>query len=285
VTGVSRAIAGYAGTGAVVGVLGAAELTAAVTAPLLYAVQGAVNTSAAGTITTATGFATAVTNSGGAAVTNLIGYLSTDMTAGTATLIAGFYGNVTTGTGKWNLYVPGSARSYHAGRFLIGTATENTSGAKLQVSDGITFPATAVISSDPNTLDDYEEGSWTPDIQGDVGGTANYGAGIQRGRYTKIGDTVRVSATLAWTAHTGSGANARINGLPFTAVSTDDYTAVSVMVSGYAMTAGNVMLAFIYGTTSIYLMEFNPTTGVSTACNLDSVCPWLTITAVYRTAS
>lgn len=196
VTGVSRAIAGYAGTGgAVVGVLGAAEMTAAVTAPLLYAVQGAVNTSAAGTITTATGFTTAVTNSGGAAVTNLIGYLSTDMTAGTATLIAGFYGNVTTGTGKWNLYVPGSARSYHAGRVLIGTATENTSGAKLQTSDGITFPATQVASSDANTLDDYEEGTWTP-VLNSSGGTTFSPIAAASGSYTKIGNVCTLVGTV-----------------------------------------------------------------------------------------
>ena len=218
VTGVSRAIAGYAGTGAVVGVLGAAELTAAVTAPLLYAVQGAVNTSAAGTITTATGFTTAVTNSGGAAVTNLIGYLASDMTVGTGTLIAGFYGNVTTGTGKWNLYVPGSARSYHAGRFLIGTATENTSGAKLQVSDGITFPATAVASTDANTLDDYEEGTWTPTAVGaSVAGSGTYA--IQLGYYTKIGRNVFVNGYVSWTGHTGSG-DLRIGAFPF-AMSTD----------------------------------------------------------------
>ena len=283
VTGVSRAIAGYAGTGAVVGVLGAAEMTAAVTAPLLYAVQGAVNTSAAGTITTATGFTTAVTNSGGATVTNLIGYLSTDMTAGTATLIAGYYGNVTTGTGKWNLYVPGSARSYHAGRFLIGTATENTSGAKLQTSDGITFPATQVASSDANTLDDYEEGSWTPEITADTPGVGPKIDYIKIGTYTKMGNRVHISCTLSYASHPGSGANARITGLPFTSAASDDYAALDVIVSGYTMPAGSVMRAFTFNSTTLYLMQFDTATGVMTACDLDTACPWLTITGVYRT--
>lgn len=212
--GTSRAIAGYAGTGAIVGVLGAAEMTAAVTAPLLYAVQGAVNTAAAGTVTTAAGFISSVTNSGGATVTNLIGYLSADMTAGTATLIAGFYGNVTTGTGKWNLYVPGSARSYHAGRFLIGTATENTSGAKLQVSDGVTFPAIQEASSDANTLDDYEEGTWTPRFEA-FGSTFSYA--VQAGHYTKIGNMVFLNGyiKLNGSGNTLGGSTLHIENLPF----------------------------------------------------------------------
>jgi hypothetical protein len=38
----------------------------------------------------------------------------------------------------------------------VGGATPSTSGS------GITFPATQSASSDANTLDDYEEGTWTP---------------------------------------------------------------------------------------------------------------------------
>ena len=38
----------------------------------------------------------------------------------------------------------------------VGAATPSASGA------GITFPATQSASTDANTLDDYEEGTWTP---------------------------------------------------------------------------------------------------------------------------
>jgi hypothetical protein len=57
----------------------------------------------------------------------------------------------------------------------VGGATPTTSGT------GITFPATQSASTDANTLDDYEEGTWTPS----VGGSATYGA-QQNGRYIKI---------------------------------------------------------------------------------------------------
>ena len=79
---------------------------------------------------------------------------------------------------------------------------------------GITFPATQSASSDANTLDDYEEGTWTPTVQGSsTAGVATYGTRI--GKYTKIGNTVNVMCSLGWTAHTGSG-DTLVSGLPFT---------------------------------------------------------------------
>jgi hypothetical protein len=79
------------------------------------------------------------------------------------------------------------ARIDSSGRLLVGTSTANTNGGVLQLSSGITFPATQVAATDPNTLDDYEEGTWTP-TQG--GGLTVVGAFSSVGNYTKIGKTV-----------------------------------------------------------------------------------------------
>ena len=49
--------------------------------------------------------------------------------------------------------------------------------------EGIKFPATNDVSTDANTLDDYEEGTFTPTF-------ANITAGTAEGRYTKIGRMV-----------------------------------------------------------------------------------------------
>jgi len=75
---------------------------------------------------------------------------------------------------------------------------------------GIAFPATQVASSDANTLDDYEEGTWTPSL----GGTATYT--IQQGTYTKIGNVVYVSGKITVNA-IGTGSTTTISGLPFVA--------------------------------------------------------------------
>jgi hypothetical protein len=110
------------------------------------------------------------------------------------------------------------ARIDSSGRLLVGTSTANTSGAKLQTSDGLTFPATQVASADPNTLDDYEEGTWTPVAGGNAtDGTATYA--IQNGTYTKVGRMVTIHANLSWSSCTATG-NMRLRGLPFTSAAT-----------------------------------------------------------------
>jgi len=86
----------------------------------------------------------------------------------------------------------------------VGGATPSASGA------GITFPATASASTNANTLDDYEEGSWTPTL----GGTSTYS--IQEGKYTKVGNFVYAVGIVVVTL-IGTGSTTTISGLPFTA--------------------------------------------------------------------
>jgi hypothetical protein len=93
----------------------------------------------------------------------------------------------------------------------VGNATPSTSGA------GITFPATASASTDANTLDDYEEGTWTPVIA-DASTGGNTGTYTNAGSYyTKIGNTVNLWAYLSAINTTGmtSGNAFCIRNLPF----------------------------------------------------------------------
>ena len=82
-------------------------------------------------------------------------------------------------------------------------------------ASGITFPASVSASSNPNTLDDYEEGDWTPTITGSSSNpTVTYTQ--QRGRYTKIGRIVSVTCQISTSALSGGSGDLRISGLPFT---------------------------------------------------------------------
>jgi len=72
----------------------------------------------------------------------------------------------------------------------------------------IQFPATQNPSANANTLDDYEEGTWTPN----VGGTATYG--FQSGEYIKIGRFVSLHCDMTINA-IGSGSQYIISGSPF----------------------------------------------------------------------
>lgn len=86
----------------------------------------------------------------------------------------------------------------------------------------IAFPATAVPSADSNTLDDYEEGTWTPAITCQTPGDLSVAYTYQNGLYTKVGNHVSVTyltITSAFTHTTASGAF-RMSGLPFTSGAT-----------------------------------------------------------------
>ena len=105
-----------------------------------------------------------------------------------------------------------------SGRTLLGGVTANANGGVLQLSSGITFPATAVAASDANTLDDYEEGTFTPSLGDSAGGVATMS--VQEGKYVKVGKIVQFSFQVVWTAkNTWTGTNTKISGLPFAATS------------------------------------------------------------------
>jgi len=95
----------------------------------------------------------------------------------------------------------------------VGAATPAASGA------GITFPGTQSSSSDVNTLDDYEEGTWTPTYEGSTTNpTCSYS--VQVGVYTKIGNVVQVQCRITLSSTSGGTGSLRIAGLPFAALST-----------------------------------------------------------------
>jgi hypothetical protein len=86
---------------------------------------------------------------------------------------------------------------------------------------GIIFPATQVASANANSLDDYEEGTWTPTILfGGANTSATYT--FQVGTYTKIGNVVYYQAYVQEsTASTSSGV-LTVGGLPFTSRNTSN---------------------------------------------------------------
>jgi hypothetical protein len=91
----------------------------------------------------------------------------------------------------------------------------------LHLSGGVVF-GDAGGSGTPtaNTLDSYEEGSWTPVWSPATGAFSSVTYRFQNAVYTKIGNVVYISCQLssdAITVDTGSG-NISIGGLPFTAV-------------------------------------------------------------------
>jgi len=148
--------------------------------------------------------------------------------------------NGTTGTGAGNgLYVgidstnEATVFNFHNSPIKFGTngterARFNSTGALVFAGGtttangiGITFPATQSASTDANTLDDYEEGTWTPSL----GGNTTYLR--QQGTYTKIGRIVYITGRIDLTS-LGTGSNSTISGLPFTSIAAFQEQGLSV---------------------------------------------------------
>jgi hypothetical protein len=130
------------------------------------------------------------------------------------------------------------------GTISVGNATPSTSGA------GITFPATQSASTDANTLDDYEEGTFTPTIVGSTSaGTGTYST--QVGTHTRVGRAVSFRLLISWSAHTGTG-SMLAGGLPFASSSvTDTLTAITVGgISNVTLSANHVGTALLFTNTT-----------------------------------
>lgn len=122
----------------------------------------------------------------------------------------------------------------------VGGATPSASGA------GITFPATQSASTNANTLDDYEEGSWTPTDASGAGLTFSAAYGY----YIKVGKMVYVQAKIIYPS-TGSSANNSLGGLPFAMNNSNPYNFPVGACS--ANTNTNALRAYGAGSTFSFL--------------------------------
>ena len=100
----------------------------------------------------------------------------------------------------------------------LGIAGEPETGHKLDVfgvgriSDGVLFGTDTAAA---NTLDDYEEGTWTPSFA-TGSGSITVNASDSRAYYTKVGRAVHWMTRMVVSAISSPSGTLHINGLPFT---------------------------------------------------------------------
>jgi len=91
----------------------------------------------------------------------------------------------------------------------------------------IVFPATQSASADANTLDDYEEGTWTPTVF--IGATGVTSYHFQYGSYTRVGRIVHANCWVRVNVKGAATGSISIRGLPFNvANSSANYTAGTI---------------------------------------------------------
>lgn len=138
---------------------------------------------------------------------------------------------------------------------------------------GITFPATQNASSDANTLDDYEEGTWTPALNF-AGGTTGitYASFGQVGTYVKVGKNVTVTVWIQLTTKGSSTGIAYINNLPFTShANTNGYAGAAIAHWGGISTVTWVALYLTPNSTQLIFSGGIPPSGTNSALTNNNI--------------
>lgn len=156
---------------------------------------------------------------------------------------------------------PDTSGKYVA-KTISGDATLAASGAltlktnPLSLTGGqLAFPATQSASADANTLDDYEEGTFTPGISFG-GGTTGITYTAQTGQYTKIGNLVTINSLVFLSSKGSSTGAALLTGLPFTAGSVVAAVVMFNMNNGAAAEVTQMTGAVTASATTVNLQRF-----------------------------
>jgi len=135
----------------------------------------------------------------------------------------------------------------------VGTLKTSTAGINLTGVTGITFPATQSASSDANTLDDYEEGTWSPVLAPSSSGSITMNGSFTSGKYTKVGRLVVCTASLYVSSVSSPTGNLFITGLPFTVLAPS--SAGSFWGSGMTSSANNSIVMRISSSSTEVLVQ------------------------------
>ena len=151
------------------------------------------------------------------------------------------------------------------------TGTTGAFSGLISASGGqIAFPASQAASADANTLDDYEEGTWTPGVSFGGGTTGiTYAANGQVGSYTKIGRKVTAKGWIELSNKGSSTGQVLITGLPFTVANVaQGYAAATAALQVVTFANQYQAWAGVNGTT-IRLQELTEAGAVSDLADTD----------------
>jgi hypothetical protein len=129
----------------------------------------------------------------------------------------------------------------------------NSGNLQFPSGQGIDFSPTAGTGTS-ELLDDYEEGTWTPNL---LNGTSITYTTTPTGNYTKIGNMVHVTASIdVSNSDTADGSAVTIGGLPFNAID-NSMTLVLGRYRGFLGAKGSVALGASANASFIQIYESN----------------------------
>jgi hypothetical protein len=152
-------------------------------------------------------------------------------------------------------------------------------GSTTATGTGIAFPATQSASSDANTLDDYEEGTFTPTVSSNTGSITTYTAS---GYYVKVGRTITITMFTQITVPGTAGGVLNFTSLPFTSLNPGFAAGNRSSTSAWREDAitGNFYFGYVAGGTTSGTITSSTNGAVSWTANAAYVSSF-----VYETAS
>jgi hypothetical protein len=164
--------------------------------------------------------------------------------------------NSTTGnasTDGFDIHVDGSdVKLWQRENANMIFATNGAERVRVQAAGGISFNGDTAAA---NALNDYEQGTWTPQVKID-GSTTGITHDAQGGAYTKIGNTVILTAVLAISSKGSETGSVTFANFPFTI---ENWTATS------SLDGGSASFGYYSGTSGISNMGAAGQGGTTTA--------------------
>ena len=180
-----------------------------------------------------------------ALTTGNIAYFHSESTSGASRSLVEIHNDSTSATDTVCLKITQDASATNA------PAIELTGG-------GIKFPATQVASGGANTLDDYEEGTWTAAFVAGSG-TITINTSFDTGQYVKVGSQITVTGYFNVSSVSSPSGSLQINGLPVAGASSSErsgWAASAIRADGLASGATTSIVGYNDDTATIYLNEY-----------------------------
>ena len=129
----------------------------------------------------------------------------------------------------------------------------------LYLSGGVVFGPASASNVSSQTLDSYEEGSFTPTVGA---GYSSPSYNIQVGRYTKVGNTVRAYFRVAMSGGTVNSSGVVFSGLPYAAVNHGSVYTAGTHYTNNASAGGENSVLLVFPNNAAIYMYVQAATGV-----------------------
>jgi len=153
-----------------------------------------------------------------------------------------------------------------------------TYGISFPAGQGLDFSASEGSGATSSILDDYEEGTWTPEFN------ATYSGGVTAtGVYTKNGDEVTAYCKITASGTTADAVALRVSGLPY-AIKSTCFGGCSIgAYSGFSLSANNSLYASLEQNQSrIFILQGDDVNCVSITASTNTTTPVIEATIKYK---